>query len=102
MLDMAKSGNSRGDKHNFRKKAMNDEAIAHGWHHTFGWLRRTELDTAFDGFVYEDGDGDLIISQDPRHALEAYLDCWEDAATGEKYLTFSKLPRTRRRKNAVP
>jgi len=52
--------------------------------------------------VYEDGDGDLIISQDPRHALEAYLDCWEDAATGEKYLTFSKLPRTRRRKNAVP
>jgi hypothetical protein len=77
-----------------------DKVIAHGWHHTFGWLRRKELDNAYEGFVYEDGDGDLIISKDLRHIVEAYLDCWEDANTGEKYLCFSKLPRTRRRKHA--
>lgn len=77
-----------------------DKVIAHGWHYTFGWLRRPELDKALDGFVYEDGDGDLIISKNGRHALAAYLDCWQDAITGEKYLCFSKLPRIRRRKHA--
>ena len=77
-----------------------DQIITHGWHHTFGWLRRSELDKQFNGYVYEDGDGDLIISRSPRHAVAAYLDCWQDAITGERYLCFSKLPRVRRRKNA--
>jgi hypothetical protein len=71
---------------------MEDKLICSGWHFTFGWLRRPEMD--LDGhYAYEDGDGDLYYSLDPRHKHVMYLDCLEDADTGEKYLCVSKIPK---------
>jgi hypothetical protein len=68
-----------------------DEFIKSGWHWSFGWLRRSELDE--DGaYCYEDGDGDLIYSQRKDHHLICYLDCWKDRKTGEKYLTLNPSP----------
>jgi hypothetical protein len=65
--------------------------ICSGWHWSFGWLRRSELDEEY-GYCYEDGDGDLVYTKEKRHSKSVYLDCWQDT-TGEKYLTLSKIPR---------
>jgi len=71
---------------------MSDKIVCSGWHWSFGWLRRPEMDYD-DMFAYEDGDGDLVFSPDPCHKQAAYLACMQDKATGEKYLTFSSAPR---------
>ena len=72
---------------------MADKILCSGWHWSFGWLRRPEMD--YDGmFAYEDGDGDMVFSPDPCHKENAYLACMQDTFSGEKYLTFSTLPRT--------
>ena len=71
---------------------QNDRYVKSGWHWTFGWLRRPELDDLI-GFCYEDGDGDLYFTDNPHHKWGVYLDCWEDSASHEKYLCFSKIPR---------
>lgn len=77
---------------------MEDKFLCSGWHYTFGWLRRPELD--MDGHhAYEDGDGDLYFSASPLHEHAMYLDCWEDADTGEKYLCVSKVPRVSKKLN---
>lgn len=68
-----------------------DEFIKSGWHWSFGWLRRSELDTN-DGYCYEDGDGDLIYTPRRDHHLICYLDCWQDQKTGERYLTLNPSP----------
>ena len=79
---------------------MEDKLLCSGWHYTFGWLRRLDLD--IDGhYGYEDGDGDLYFTCDPRHEHGLYLDCWEDAETGEKYLCFSKVPRIMSKKRKL-
>lgn len=65
-----------------------DKVISRGWHYTYGWLRRREEDQAY-GFCYEDGDGDLVYTANPRHRDKVYLECREDAKTGERYLCFS-------------
>ena len=72
-------------------KIEDHKYICSGWHWSFGWLRRPELDEHY-GYCYEDGDGDLIYSPKKRHSKSVYLDCFEDT-TGERYLTFSKIPR---------
>jgi hypothetical protein len=38
-----------------------------GPHWSYGWLRRTELDSVLDGYCYEAPDGDLIYSTQPDH-----------------------------------
>jgi hypothetical protein len=38
-----------------------------GPHWTYGWLRRTELDSATDGYCYEAPDGELIYSRQEDH-----------------------------------
>lgn len=70
---------------------MKDKLINSGWHHSYGWLRRPEMDTGI-WFCYEEPDGDLIYTDDPRHTTRAFLNCWEDKKTGECYLAFSKIP----------
>lgn len=67
---------------------MSDKYIKSGFHWSFGWLRRPELDSN-DGYCYEDGEGDLIFSPRADHHLVCYLDCFQDAETGEKYLTMN-------------
>ena len=70
---------------------MQDKYIKSGWHWSFGWLRRPELDEPF-GYCYEDGDGDRIFTPRLDHKLVCYLDCFEDYASGEKYVTFNSTP----------
>lgn len=69
----------------------NDTVISTGWHWTYGWLRRREEDKPY-GFCYEDGDGDLVYTPSPIHRDKVYLECRQDAETGEKYLCFGKRP----------
>ena len=56
-----------------------------GFHHTFGWLRRPELDNR-DGYCYEAPDGDLIYSAMFHHDKGMVLYELIDAETGEHYL----------------
>jgi len=71
---------------------VSDKILCSGWHWSFGWLRRPEIDE--DGmFAYEDGDGDLIYSENPCHKHGAYLACLQDEQTKERYLTFSFVPK---------
>ena len=74
-----------------REAQMQDKLISHGWHFTYGWLRRREEDRSY-GFCYEDGDGDLVYTPNPRHRDRVYLECRQDAETGEKYLCFGNQP----------
>jgi hypothetical protein len=69
-----------------------DKIVSRGWHYTYGWLRRREEDKPY-GFCYEDGDGDLVYTPHPRHRDMVYLECREDAETGERYLCFSHIIR---------
>lgn len=70
-----------------------DTLLASGWHHTFGWLRRRELDVRNAGFAYETPDGTIVVSKERRHRHGMYLDAWRDAATGENYVACSVTPR---------
>jgi len=76
-----------------REEKMDDKVISHGWHYTYGWLRRREEDRPY-GFCYEDGDGDLVYTANPRHRDKCYLECREDITTGERYLCLSSRIRT--------
>ena len=71
---------------------MADRVISTGWHHTYGWLRRKELDVR-DWWCYEDGDGDLYYTDYPQFKERLMLDCRLDSETGEKYLCFNKSAR---------
>jgi hypothetical protein len=68
-----------------------DIYVKSGWHWSFGWMRRREMDSE-DGYCYEDGDGDLIFTARPDHHLVCYLDVYEDFRTGEKYLCLNPDP----------
>lgn len=70
-----------------------DRIISTGWHWTYGWLRRPSLDKAYNGFTYEDGDGNIMIFKNPVHRKAVYLECREDMSTGEKYICVSHVPR---------
>ena len=74
------------------------QVIKSGWHNTFGWLRRPERDDIEQGlWAYEEPDGDIRMSSDPRHEKAAYLDLWE-APDGERFFAFSYVPRTKNKK----
>jgi len=69
-----------------------------GWHDTYGWQRRSDLDEAYDGFMYETPDGHLVRSVDPRHKEGMYLDKYIVEDTGETIYEISKIPRVFSRK----
>lgn len=69
-----------------------------GWHNTYGWQRRSDLDEAYDGFMYETPDGHLVRSVDPRHKEGMYLDKYIVEDTGETIYEISKIPRVFSRK----
>jgi hypothetical protein len=68
---------------------MADRIISTGWHYNYGWLRRPELDNN-GWYCYEDGDGDLYLTDYPNFKKRLKLDCRLDSETGEKYLCFTK------------
>jgi hypothetical protein len=69
-----------------------DPIVKHGWHWSFGWLRRPEHDQD-EMFCYEQPDGDLILTPYPAHKIAIYLDCRIDVKTGDYYTCFSKVPK---------
>lgn len=76
---------------------MRDRLVARGWHHTFGWLRRPELDVEASGFCYEKPEGEIIVSKLQHHRYGMYMHCYEDRETKELYITPSSAPRLYRR-----
>jgi len=76
---------------------MTDQIVDGGWHWTFGWLRRPEMDDE-NGYCYEEPDGDLVYSGRPCHKRAMYLDVRLDQGTGERYLCLARLPRSPRAK----
>ena len=70
---------------------MSDQLLKSGFHWSFGWLRRSELDDD-NGYCYEECDGDLLYTSRPDHKTMCHLDCFRDSVTGEKYLVFSQGP----------
>lgn len=70
---------------------MSDQLLKSGFHWSFGWLRRTEMDDE-NGYCYEENDGDLLYTSRPDHKTMCHLDCYRDSLTGEKYLVFSQGP----------
>jgi hypothetical protein len=78
---------------------VSDKILCSGWHWSFGWLRRPELDDN-GGFAYEDGDGDLVFSHNAWHRHAVYLACLQDKETKEKYLTFSHVPKSHVKSNS--
>jgi hypothetical protein len=69
-----------------------DPIIKHGWHWSFGWLRRPEMDQQ-GMYCYEEPDGDLVLSAQPAHERAIYLDCREDLKTGKRYTCISHIPK---------
>ena len=61
---------------------MPDKLINTGWHWEYGWLRRPELDDQ-NGYCYEEPDGDLVYTAEPRHRKAVRLNLWEEP---EKFL----------------
>lgn len=66
-----------------------DELVRHGWHWSFGWLRRPELD-AHSMYCYETPDGDQIFC---RGRYRVYLDCRKDEDTQELYVCLAPYSR---------
>jgi len=62
-----------------------DRLISTGWHWSYGWLRRPDMDDE-NGFCYEEPDGDLVYSARREHRWACFLQCREDFVTGEQYL----------------
>lgn len=75
------------------RNQLEDTVISSGWHWTYGWMRRPGLDRAYNGYVYEDGDGDIMIFKEPLYKRSVYLECREDVSTGERYLCVSHVPK---------
>jgi hypothetical protein len=60
--------------------------MRHGWHWSFGWLRRPEMDMP-GMYAYEAPDGDICYSDRPEHARDVYL---EESAEG--FINLAKFP----------
>ena len=71
---------------------MTDIIKRHGWHWSFGLLRRPEMDQK-GMYCYEHPDGDLIFSQRPEHRCQMYMDSRMDEDEGEEYICLAPLPR---------
>ena len=83
----------RGAKKEDAEEEVGDRLRCSGWHYTFGWVRRSDLDDELCGFCYEDPEGMIIVSPELHHKNGVYLDCREDRETGELYLCVSKIPK---------
>ena len=59
----------------------------HGWHWSFGFLRRPELDMP-GMYAYEAPDGDICYSDRPEHHKSAYFD-----EIGEGMIGLALFPR---------
>lgn len=66
-----------------------DKRISVGWHWTYGYLRRPEMDEIF-GYAYEDPDGDMVYIDDMAASKRVMMECREDARTGERYVCLHK------------
>jgi len=87
---MAEQGHPGGEQPDlWSSRPTYDEWLAHGWHWSFGWLRRPDMDDegGYEGFCYEAPDGDMIYSQRADHKLICFLEQWRDRETDEVYLT---------------
>lgn len=71
---------------------MTDTIKRHGWHWSFGILRRPELDQQ-GMYCYENPDGDLIYSRRREHKHQMYMDSRVDEDTGEEYSCLAPIPR---------
>jgi hypothetical protein len=72
---------------------MGEKVICSGFHWTFGWVRRTDLDHLHGkGHAYEEPNGDLVYSKSPRHRHGIYLDKIEDDTGGHR-LVVSPIPK---------
>lgn len=71
---------------------MTDLIVRHGWHWTFGWLRRPDMDQD-NMYCYEQPDGGLVYSKRREHKHQMYLDCRRDDDAEEDYLCISPVPR---------
>jgi hypothetical protein len=69
---------------------MKDKLIDIVWHWQVGWLRRPEMDGP-EGSCYEEPEGDLVYTTDPRHRKNLRLCIWEEA-DGFRYTSLSKAP----------
>jgi len=69
-----------------------DKIVKHGWHWSFGWLRRPEHDQD-DMYCYEQPDGDLVLTNHPAHKIAIYLDCRMDEETGDVYTCLARIPK---------
>ena len=49
------------------------KSIRSGWHWTFGYLRRPELDTEAQGYVYEAPDGVLVRTRNSDNKVCMHL-----------------------------
>ena len=83
------------------EKSPKEIPMGSGWHDSYGWLRRDDLDEAYTGFMYETPDGHLIRSVDPRHKEGMFLDKYIIEDTGEAIYQISKIPRIYSRKRKI-
>lgn len=77
---------------------MTDKVVRHGWHWSFGWLRRPELDQD-NFFAYEMPDGDIVLTRREECKREMYIDGRLDENSGEVYPCISIYPRRAISKN---
>ena len=68
---------------------VKDRLISSGWHWSYGWLRRSDMDDE-NGYCYEEPDGDLVYTARRDHRTACYLECRHDERTGENYLCLSE------------
>jgi hypothetical protein len=69
---------------------VTDKIINAIWHWQAGWLRRPEMDNEH-GYCYEEPDGDLVYTSNPKHKKHLRLCVWL-TPEGEFYLSVSKAP----------
>lgn len=67
-----------------------DKLVSTGWHYTYGWLRRPEMDGG-NGYCYEEPDGNLVYSAHRQHKTMCRLEQYRRNFTGEKYEIFADI-----------
>jgi hypothetical protein len=86
VLDVAEQGHQGGKQSDiWAVRPTHDEWISHGWHWSYGFLRRRDLDDE-RGFCYEEPDGDFMWSKRREHHTAMFLEQWRDRETGKTYL----------------
>lgn len=71
---------------------MKDRLVKTGWHWSFGYLRVPDKDEE-NTYAYESPEGRLVMSTMPLHKHRMYMAQWQDAETGEMYVTDDPAPR---------